>query len=149
MSDTRTIVGHGGHGTQGPHIQVPSGFVPLRLHLEPAGPRVEISCPIAILGRHTDADLRIAHPEISRRHCRFAFADDKWTIRDLKSLNGIVLNNKSITEATLYAGDRLRLGCVDILVESATAVTLSPIADKNDKFRQIISMLPSDQRRAG
>lgn len=114
--------------------------------MEQEGQRVEIGCPIAILGRHTDADLRIAHPEISRRHCRFAFDDGKWTVRDLHSLNGLVLNNKSITEATLYTGDRLRLGCVGILIEEATPVRLCP---SDEKLRQIIDVLPSDQRRAG
>jgi pSer/pThr/pTyr-binding forkhead associated (FHA) protein len=150
MSENRTIVEHARHGVQGPHSHQPAGFVPLRLRLETEGERIEVTCPVALVGRHSDADLRIAHPEISRRHCRFAFEDGVWRVRDLQSLNGVVLNNAPIVEATLYAGDRLRLGCVGILIEAATAMKLLPIDDdRNDKLRQIIQVLPADQRRAG
>ncbi len=150
MSENRMIVGHARHGAQGPHTHMPAGFVPLRLRLEAEGERIEVRCPVAVVGRHSDADLRIAHPEISRRHCRFAFEGGVWRIRDLKSLNGVVLNNQAITEATLYAGDRLRLGCIGILIEAATPMKVLPIEDdRNGKLRQIIDVLPADRRRAG
>ncbi len=153
MSENRMIVEHARHGAQGPHTHQPAGFVPLRLRLE-EGERIEVTrwcaCPVALVGRHSEADLRIADPEISRRHCRFAFENGIWRVRDLKSLNGVVLNNKPIVEATLYAGDRLRLGCVGILIEAATPMRLLPIEDdRHEKLRQIIEVLPADQRRAG
>jgi pSer/pThr/pTyr-binding forkhead associated (FHA) protein len=135
MSENRTIVGHTCHSSQGPHLHMPAGFVPLRLHLE-TGELIELTCPVAVVGRHSEADLRIAHPEISRRHCQFTFADGVWRVRDLNSLNGVVLNNKPITEAMLCAGDRLRLGCVNIFIEKATPTAFLPI-------------LPADLRRAG
>ena len=141
MSDTRTIVDHARHATQGPHRHLPADFVPLRLCVETEGVHVELTCPSALLGRHSDAALRIANPEISRRHCQFAFENGKWSVRDLNSLNGVMLNNKPITEATLYAGDRLRLGCVTLLIEAATPMP-------KEILRQIIDVLPPDQRRA-
>jgi hypothetical protein len=150
MSVNPTVVSHAPHGAQGPHTHLPAGFVPLRLRMESDGQRIEVTCPIALVGRHSDADLRIAHPEISRRHCRFAFEGGVWRVRDLKSLNGVLLNNQPIVDATLYAGDRLRLGGVGILIEAATPMRLLPIEDdRNEKLRQIIEVLPADQRRAG
>ena len=78
---------------------------------------VEIGQPIVVLGRHSDVDVRLKHPEVSRRHCRFAFDDGVWTVRDLNSLNGVFVNTEKVREAPLQAGDRLRLGTVDFLVE--------------------------------
>ncbi len=149
MSENRTIVGHTRHGVQGPHLHLPADFVPLRLRIEAEGERIEVTCPIAVVGRHSDADLRIAHPEISRRHCQFAFESGAWRVRDLNSLNGVMLNNKPIAEAMVCAGDRLRLGCVNIVIESATLPGRAPIEDRNEKLRQIINVVPADQRLAG
>jgi pSer/pThr/pTyr-binding forkhead associated (FHA) protein len=150
MSETRLIVGHARHKMQGPHGHPPGDFVPLRLCVENHGVRVEVTCPVAVVGRHSHADLRIAHPEISRRHCRFAFENGKWRVRDLKSLNGVILNNERVAEATVYAGDRLRLGCVTLLVEEATPAPIAPLeAGTNDKLRQIMDVLPMDTRQAG
>lgn len=149
MSENRTIVCHTFHGTQGPHLHVPADFVPLRLHVDADGERIEVTCPVAVVGRHSDADLRIAHPEISRRHCQFAFESGVWRVRDLNSLNGVVLNNKPIAEATVYAGDRLRLGCVNIVIETATPSGSAAIENRNEKQGQIIDAMPADQRLAG
>jgi pSer/pThr/pTyr-binding forkhead associated (FHA) protein len=149
MSENRMIVGHAHHDSKGPHLHLPAGFVPLRLRLEAEGEVIEVTHPVAVLGRHSEADLRIAHPEISRRHCRFAFEDGTWRVRDLNSLNGVILNNKQIQEAELHAGDRVRLGCVGIVIEAATLPGHVAIEDRNEKLRQIIDVLPADQRRAG
>jgi pSer/pThr/pTyr-binding forkhead associated (FHA) protein len=149
MSENRMIVGHIRHGVPGPHLHLPADFVPLRLHIEADGERIEVKCPVAVVGRHSDADLRIAHPEISRRHCQFAFENGVWRVRDLNSLNGVVLNNKQIAETTIYAGDRLRLGCVVIVIEAATPSGRAPLEDRNEKLRQIINVLPAEQRLAG
>jgi FHA domain len=138
MSETLAIIGHTRHGTVGPHLRLPTGFTPLRLCVEMEGLRVEVTCAKAVLGRHSDSDLRIPHPEVSRRHCVFTFDRGQWSVRDLGSLNGIMLNGARAVEAAIYSGDRIRLGCVGILVESAT-----PRLSENDKLRQIIEVLPS------
>jgi pSer/pThr/pTyr-binding forkhead associated (FHA) protein len=120
MSDKRVIVGHAHSTLAGPHVEMPPGFVPLRLCVEGERMRIEIACPVAVVGRHSEADLRFAYPEISRRHCTFVFEKGQWRIYDLKSLNGILLNQRPTAEATLFAGDRLRIGCVKLFVEAAT-----------------------------
>ncbi|MBI3824229.1 MAG: FHA domain-containing protein, partial [Planctomycetes bacterium] len=96
----------------------------------------------AIVGRHTDADLRFAFAEVSRRHCSLVFDNGQWRIFDLNSLNGVFVNNMLRTEATLYAGDLVRIGCVRLLIESATPVRMAKADD--DKLRQIAEVLPSD-----
>jgi hypothetical protein len=109
------------HGLRHPHRNA-DDFAPLRLRMvEDDDFCVEIGQPIVVLGRHSDVDVRLKHPEISRRHCRFAFDDGVWTVRDLNSLNGVFVNTAKVREAPLQAGDRLRLGTVDFFVELAPA----------------------------
>jgi pSer/pThr/pTyr-binding forkhead associated (FHA) protein len=145
MAETRVIIGHAQHQARGPHFEMPAGFVPLRLIVESEGLAVDVTCQAVLVGRHTDADLRFAFPDVSRRHCRLAYEKGQWRIHDLQSVNGTYVNNEQIVEATLYTGDMIRLGCVKLLVKSATPVRLSKAEEeKNAKLRQIAEVLPSD-----
>jgi pSer/pThr/pTyr-binding forkhead associated (FHA) protein len=142
MAETRLIIGHAQHKAQGPHLALPANFEPLRLHYEAERMHIEVTCLAAIVGRHTDADLRFAAIEVSRRHCRIAFENGLWRIYDLKSLNGTYVNNSPIVEATLYTGDTLRLGSVNLHVECGTPLR-TPTA-QDEKLRQIVEVLPMD-----
>src|SRR5262249_48679796 len=92
---------------QGPHWQVsasremPSGFFPLRLILKPSGYSIEVSKAEMIFGRHSEADLRLPLPDVSRRHCRLAFVDGYWQLFDLSSLNGTFVNGQRTQHALL------------------------------------------------
>ena len=137
MHETREIKEDARHALPGPHLDLPVGFVSLKLFAELERVHIEVDRPIAIFGRHSGAELRFVFAEVSRRHCRFTFENGQWRICDLHSLNGIILNGQRVTEATLYAGDRLQIGCVKLLVESATTVR-----GGDDKLRQIADALP-------
>jgi pSer/pThr/pTyr-binding forkhead associated (FHA) protein len=103
-----------GHPLQGPHKDLgqdlPLGFIPLRLLLLPGGLPIELTRPDMLVGRHSDADIRLALPDVSRRHCRFVFQHGQWKVIDLNSLNGVFVNDERMQEATLYNGDEVRLG---------------------------------------
>ena len=106
MTLTRHIVGHARHLLQGPHVELPIGFVPLRMCVQEEHLHIDVKCPAAIIGRHSEVDLRFAFPEVSRRHCRLAFENWQWRIYDLNSTNGIFVNNvpastNSFTQPTL------------------------------------------------
>jgi pSer/pThr/pTyr-binding forkhead associated (FHA) protein len=92
-------------------------FVPLRLSIPADGLSVELNKPDVVLGRHSAADVRVGLPDVSRRHCRFLFADHRWQIFDLNSLNGVFVNDQRVRQATLDHGDRLRIGTVTFEVE--------------------------------
>jgi pSer/pThr/pTyr-binding forkhead associated (FHA) protein len=89
---------------------LPADFVPLRLTLHTTGASVELTRPDMVLGRHSEADVRLPLPDVSRRHCRFFFREGSWFLQDLKSLNGTFLNDESVEEAALCDGDTLRVG---------------------------------------
>ncbi len=96
---------------------LPADFVPLRLRLQPGGLCVELTKPNTLLGRHSEADIRLALPDISRRHCCFHFADGIWQVTDLNSLNGTFINEERLQECPLAHGDRIRIASLTFLVE--------------------------------
>lgn len=53
------------------------------------------------IGRSRDADLTVAHPQISRKHCELVEAGGLILIRDVGSLNGTYVNSHRVKEAPL------------------------------------------------
>src|SRR5262249_15633880 len=80
-------------------------FVPLRLTLYPGGSSVNLTRPDMLIGRHSEADLRLHLPDVSRRHCRFIFRDGGWHVYDLHSMNGLFVNEERVEQAALHDGD--------------------------------------------
>lgn len=64
----------------------------------------------AVIGRSKQADLTVGHPLISRRHCELCEAEGLLKIRDLESLNGTMIANERVTEATLQPGEEFSIG---------------------------------------
>jgi pSer/pThr/pTyr-binding forkhead associated (FHA) protein len=85
-------------------------FKPLRLVLEAGGLTIELTEPDMLVGRHSEADVRLPLPDVSRRHCRFLFREGIWQITDLQSLNGVYVNGEQVQEAALQDGDTLGIG---------------------------------------
>jgi len=54
--------------------------------------------------------MRINHPSISRIHAKIEKKDGEWTITDLGSRNGTVVNGDKVTVAAIESGDEIRLG---------------------------------------
>ncbi len=80
------------------------------------------------LGRAATADFVVDAPLVSRFHCRFALdADDDLTIEDLKSTNGILINDERLDRASLNHGDQIKIGRV-LLLASRTG-TSEPAAN--------------------
>src|SRR5579872_4263887 len=116
MDETRPPSEAPGLPVQGPHWRTdaaeptPAGFVPLRLLLQPSGPVLELSEPDMVVGRHSDADVRLPLPDVSRWHCRFLCVEGCWQVIDLNSLNGVYVNEEAVQQAALQHGDRVRIG---------------------------------------
>jgi hypothetical protein len=114
-----------GEGQPGPRLHdpgcaaadLPEGFVPLRLLLQPGGLCLEMNRPDMLLGRHSEADVRLALPDVSRRHCRFVFEDGGWQVADLNSLNGTFVNDERLDVANLRHGDRIRIASLTFVID--------------------------------
>ena len=63
-----------------------------------------------LLGRSPGCQLVFADDTVSRRHAELRFADDRWMLRDLGSVNGTWVNGRRIMEAQVAPGDEIQLG---------------------------------------
>ncbi|OIJ91912.1 FhaA domain-containing protein [Streptomyces colonosanans] len=90
----------------------------MRYWVEINGTRHQISRPTLVLGRSTDADVRIDDPGVSRRHCEIRTGTPS-TIQDLGSTNGIVVDGQHTTRATLRDGSRIVVGSTTIIYRQA------------------------------
>lgn len=70
-----------------------------------------------VIGRRQDCDLCIPLKSVSRKHCQLNLNTNTLKIRDLNSHNGTYLNNKRIDEATVKAGDYLKIGPLTFLIQ--------------------------------
>ncbi|MCF3961244.1 FhaA domain-containing protein [Streptomyces fuscigenes] len=86
--------------------------------IEINGTRHQISRSTLVLGRSTDADVRIDDPGVSRRHCEIRTGTPP-TIQDLGSTNGIVVDGQHTTRATLRDGSRIVVGSTTIVYRQA------------------------------
>ncbi|MFD5148445.1 FhaA domain-containing protein [Streptomyces sp. NPDC058401] len=105
-------------GTPGGPAPVPSGGAVRRHWIEINGTRHQISRPTLVLGRSTEADVRIDDPGVSRRHCEIRTGTPS-TIQDLGSTNGIVVDGQHTTRATLRDGSRIVVGSTTIIYRQA------------------------------
>lgn len=78
------------------------------------------------LGRSPDADFSIAHPTVSSLHCELVLSEEGATICDLESTNGTFVDGKRVREARLSPGQVVRLGDVELLVESTDVKVAIP-----------------------
>ena len=71
---------------------------------------------IKTVGRAPRADFVLDAALVSRLHCRLTATRDGLEVVDLSSTNGTFVNDKRVKKATLAAGDRLRVGRVELKV---------------------------------
>ncbi|GHF43547.1 hypothetical protein GCM10010218_26080 [Streptomyces mashuensis] len=95
-----------------------TGGMQTRRWIEINGTRHQISRPTLVLGRSTEADVRIDDPGVSRRHCEIRVGTPA-TIQDLGSTNGIVVDGQHTTRATLRDGSRIVVGSTTIVYRQA------------------------------
>ena len=70
---------------------------------------VELKLP-TVLGRSREADVTVAHPLISRRHCEMFEEDGLLMLRDLASLNGTTVGGRRIVLAALLPEGEFAIG---------------------------------------
>lgn len=88
--------------------------VPTKLQVV-SGPNAGQSVPLGdtpiLLGRGTDAAIRLDDDYVSTRHARFATNGEQWFVEDLGSTNGTYLGSQRITAPVpIGLGIQVRLG---------------------------------------
>lgn len=75
------------------------------------GGTYELTSPRATVGRERSvADVVLRDPNVSRRHAMLTFTGSDWSIEDLNSTNGTLVNNRRVTRCPLRNGDLLTFG---------------------------------------
>jgi pSer/pThr/pTyr-binding forkhead associated (FHA) protein len=76
---------------------------------------LELTQPISRIGRSFAATLQIEDPSVSRRHAIVVQRRGSVRILDDRSLNGVLVNGRRVTEAELQDGDVIVLGTVVVV----------------------------------
>jgi hypothetical protein len=111
--------GPGGRSGHAPVTRLPGtgpapGATPVRRWIEINGTRHQISRSTLVLGRSTEADVRVDDPGVSRRHCEIRVGSPS-VVADLGSTNGIVVDGQHTQRATLRDGSRIVVGSTTIV----------------------------------
>jgi hypothetical protein len=76
-----------------------------------SGERAELEHAPILIGRGTDAAIRLDDDYVSTRHARIAASGDQWFVEDLGSTNGTYIGSVRITQpTTITLGTQVRIG---------------------------------------
>ena len=79
---------------------------------------LELRLGVNRVGRDPDCDFPIIHPTVSTNHCELVVTGVGVMLRDCNSTNGTFLNGDPVREAWLLPGQEVKLGDVELFVES-------------------------------
>ncbi|HYQ32005.1 MAG TPA: FHA domain-containing protein [Lapillicoccus sp.] len=75
------------------------------------GERAELDQAPILIGRGSDAAIRLDDDYVSTRHARVAASGDQWFVEDLGSTNGTYIGSVRITQpTTINLGTKVRIG---------------------------------------
>lgn len=73
-----------------------------------------------LIGECETALWQLGGPQVARHHCRVLFEADRWTIVDLRSADGTLLNGQRVTRSPIDNRDTLTIGCFEVIVRLRT-----------------------------
>src|SRR5664279_4150614 len=81
----------------------------------------ELKVDKTTIGRVEDNTFQIAEPSVSSHHCEVVLKGNEVLVRDLNSTNGTYINGEKITEKIIKTGQILRLGQIEMRLETDAA----------------------------
>jgi pSer/pThr/pTyr-binding forkhead associated (FHA) protein len=76
-----------------------------------AGDTASLDQAPVLIGRGSDAAIRLDDDYVSTRHARIASSGDQWFVEDLGSTNGTYIGSHRLTQpTTLQLGSQVRIG---------------------------------------
>jgi pSer/pThr/pTyr-binding forkhead associated (FHA) protein len=76
-----------------------------------AGERISLENAPLLIGRGTDAAIRLDDDYVSTRHARIASSNEQWFVEDLGSTNGTYIGSQRLSQpTTLQLGSKVRIG---------------------------------------
>jgi DNA-binding NtrC family response regulator len=81
----------------------------------------------AFLGKGPACELKLADPEVSRRHAVFDSSEVPLRLTDLSSTNGTFVNGVKVIDAHLFGGEAVRIGQTTLRVELVSSAERVPL----------------------
>ena len=100
-------------GKQGPSFSGRAGSRPGFTHVlvvDGPGTRHELTTGRNVIGRGTEADIRLPDTGVSRKHVDVVLDGGTATVEDLGSTNGTLVNGRRVSRQALVDGDVIRIG---------------------------------------
>jgi hypothetical protein len=91
------------------------GVAPQVVTLDANGKQHSIDKLSTLIGRSKDCDIRLADPNVSRRHAELRQEGTAYWILDLGSTNGLTVNGRRQQRAKLANEDRITLGSTELV----------------------------------
>ena len=85
---------------------------------EQKGRSYELKVDKTTIGRVEDNTFQIADASVSSHHCEILLRGTDVVIKDLNSTNGTFINDEKVSESILKPGQKLRLGQVELSLET-------------------------------
>jgi predicted component of type VI protein secretion system len=96
------------------------------------------------VGRLEDNAFQISEPSVSSHHCELTRRGAELLVKDLNSTNGTFINGEKVAEAVLKPGQILRLGQVEMRLESGVAAAASAATKKPLEKTMVIGIKAQD-----
>jgi len=75
------------------------------------GEQISLDDAPLLIGRGSDAAIRLDDDYVSTRHARIAVSNDQWFVEDLGSTNGTYIGSQRLSQpTTLQLGSKVRIG---------------------------------------
>jgi pSer/pThr/pTyr-binding forkhead associated (FHA) protein len=106
------------------------------------GRTYELKAEKTTVGRVSDNAFEIPEGSVSSHHCEILLKGNDIFVRDLNSTNGTFINGERITEGTLKPGQILRLGMIEMRLETgeAAAATAKKLLDQTRVIPQGVKL---------
>ncbi len=108
------------------------------------GTQVTLATQPMTLGRAADCAIVIPDEEVAQRHAVIEHRDDSLFIRDLGSMNKILVNQREVAETRLKHGDVIELGRTRMLVQArvlAEVAVAEARAERKRRARNVLRIL--------
>lgn len=79
----------------------------------------ELKADKTTIGRSEDNTIKLPDASVSGHHCEVLLREGELLVRDLHSTNGTFINGEPVTERAMKPGQILRLGHVEMRLETA------------------------------
>src|SRR6516164_4909720 len=86
----------------------------------------ELKVDKTTVGRVDDNTFQIPEPSVSSHHCEILLRGSDVVVHDLNSTNGTFINGEKVTESVLKPGQVLRLGQIEMRLETDSTPSSSP-----------------------